>query len=210
MNSESSITDPKKMVARGAAREEGSLLEFEALVVKHMQELRRVAVRLTVSRVEADDLVQEVVLRAWSYRDTYQEGTNLRAWLYGILRNAFLTAHRHRQVEAGWAEKAAQQANARFEQQLCSAPQGETDMAKLSNEVAAAMAELPRDFRDVVRLVDVDELSYQEAASALGCPVGTVMSRLHRGRSVLKRRLRRYRDDIAPPRASRCAGHLGA
>jgi RNA polymerase sigma-70 factor (ECF subfamily) len=127
-------------------------------------------------------------------RAQFQVGTNLRAWLLRIVTNTFLTKYKRTVLERsllgsesldpvsdGWMSAAALQA--------LREPEAQAVRPMLEAEIRAALDELPEDFRMAVLLVDVQELSYKEAADALGCPVGTVMSRLHRGRRLLKGRL---------------------
>ena len=161
---------------------------FDRTVLSHRSAMLGTAMRLTRSRDEAEDLVQEAVLRAWMFFDRFEEGTNARAWLNRILVNTFINGYRRRrrehdvlaQVQAGLAREAWLPASHH-------AP-GE----ELGDEVQAALATLPREFRDVLVLVDRDETSYRDAARKLRCPIGTVMSRLHRARRALQARLGDY------------------
>lgn len=157
---------------------------FDAAVVRHRSELVGVATRLAGSRAEADDLVQEAMLRAWSFWDRFEEGTNGRAWMHRILFNTFVNGYRRRRRER---EILAQVA---IETAL-DTPRAATHDS-LSDEVEAALASLPADFKNVLVLVDIEELSYRDAADALRCPIGTVMSRLHRARRAMKLALADY------------------
>ncbi|MFO0693512.1 MAG: sigma-70 family RNA polymerase sigma factor [Polyangiales bacterium] len=150
-------------------------------------ELRRTAQRLTRSSIEAEDLVQETLERAYGAWGRFADGSNVRAWLHRILRNAFLDGVRRRRAERRALDSAAAQPR-----DLPSTPEHEVlhGVRPLSRAVEQALADLPEEFRDVVLLVGLRDYSYQEAADALGCPVGTVMSRLHRGRRALREKLR--------------------
>lgn len=162
---------------------------FEATVLTHQDELFGTAVRLTGSRSDADDLVQEAVMRAWAFWDRFETGTNARAWMHRILMNTFINGYRRKKRERDML------AEVRVQETRRPWWQHETRRARqdgVSDEVQAALASLPAEFRSVVILVDYDELTYQEVADTLQCPIGTVMSRLHRGRRILKRRLRNY------------------
>lgn len=162
---------------------------FRRTVLPHGEELYATAVRLTRSAAEADDLLQEALLRAWSFWDRFEPGTNARAWMHRILMNTFINGYRRRKREREVMAEVHREADAH-----CFRATVSRDPAAVSvgDEVEAALRSLPEEFREVVVLVDVDDLSYREVAETLGCPIGTVMSRLHRGRRVLKRRLRDY------------------
>jgi RNA polymerase sigma-70 factor, ECF subfamily len=161
--------------------------DFEHALRPLLANLRAAALRLTRNRADADDLLQEAVLRAWRFWDHYEPDTNLRAWLHRILRNAFVNRYRRgrreRDVLAEVRVVGAQRATGIEPAAM---------RASLSDEVAHGLDTLPSDFRAVLWAVDVDELSYREAAERLGCPVGTVMSRLHRARHGLAGSLQPY------------------
>jgi len=127
--------------------------------------------------------VQAAVLRALSFEQTFIPGTNLRAWLHQILESVFLTACRRKARE--------RRALSSLESDPCAWTRADAapPMRGMSPAVQSALASLPESFRDVVRLVDVEELSYRDAANRLEVPLGTVMSRLHRGRRMLASRL---------------------
>jgi RNA polymerase sigma-70 factor (ECF subfamily) len=171
-------------------REEGTVHEFRRAVLPYVEELYGAAVRLTRSRAEADDLLQETMLRAWSFRDRFEPGTNGRAWMHRILMNTFINGYRRKKREREVLAEVQGGGPAQpWPTEAVDELQSEDGV---SDEVQAALDDLPEEFRSVVLLIDRDELSYREVASALGCPIGTVMSRLHRGRRVLKHRLRDY------------------
>lgn len=168
--------------------------DFEDEVLRQLPSLLAVATRLTRNRAEAEDLVQDTCVKALRARDQYEPGSNLRAWCLKILRNTFINRYRRDGLERsvfdgpdadpladGWIG-----ANT-----LASMRDPEAGLLRpmLEEEIAQALRELPEEFRLVVVLCDVEELSYKEIASIVGCPVGTVMSRLHRGRRILKTRL---------------------
>src|SRR5690606_31061152 len=139
--------------------------------------------RMTGCRAEADDLVQEAVLRAWTFWERFQPGTNGRAWMHRILINTFINGYRRRRREREILGEIRRDAHvhAKGSRPL---PGG-----GLSDEVTAALSTLPEEFRQVLVLVDLDERSYKDAARALGCPIGTIMSRLHRARRAMKLKL---------------------
>jgi RNA polymerase sigma-70 factor (ECF subfamily) len=155
---------------------------FQPSVQPLLRGLRGSALRLTRNPYDADDLLQETTLRAWRFWAHYEPGSNLRAWLHRILLNTFVNGYRRARRER---EVLAQAKNASelFVGEIASAsPQD----AGLSDELARGLAELPADFRATLWAVAVDELSYREAAEALGCPIGTIMSRLHRARNAMQ------------------------
>ncbi|HEY8432323.1 MAG TPA: sigma-70 family RNA polymerase sigma factor [Sandaracinaceae bacterium] len=162
--------------------------EFDREVLRHRSELFGTALRLTGSRAEAEDLVQEAVLRAWTFWERFQPGTNGRAWMHRILVNTFINGYRRRRREREILGEMGRDAREEgWERTLRPVP-GEG----LGDEVSAALSALPEEFRKVLVLVDLDDRSYKDAARALGCPIGTVMSRLHRARRAMKRRLSEY------------------
>lgn len=166
--------------------------DFDRCVLGHLDELYGTAVRLTGSRADAEDLVQEAVMRAWAFWDRFEAGTNARAWIHRILMNTFINGYRRRKRERDML------AEVRVEERRRPWWQHESRRARqdgVSDEVEAALASLPDEFRAVVLLVDYNELTYKEVAGVLDCPIGTVMSRLHRGRRILKRRLRSYAEE---------------
>jgi RNA polymerase sigma-70 factor (ECF subfamily) len=148
-----------------------------------MRTLYAVAVRLTRKPEDASDVVQETLLRAYRTFGSFQPGTNARAWLLKILHTVFLNRNRKERRSAGWLplEEVEERLPA------AAAPVGGVPPAA---ELEWALRTLPEPFRVAVLMVDVQGLTYEEAAEALACPVGTVRSRLHRARVMLIERLR--------------------
>ena len=148
-------------------------------LVKLQPELFGRAMRMTRSRELAEDLVQDTVERAIRFQDQYKPDTNLRAWVHQILFSVFVTRCRRSRLERN--------ALANLSTDPCSwtTPDHAPEMAELSPPVKRALDELPAGFRKAVVLVDIEEMSYKAAAKELRVPVGTVMSRLHRGRRAL-------------------------
>lgn len=149
------------------------------------RELYAHALRLTRSVSQAEDLVQDTVERALRFENRFQPGTNLRAWAHQILVNQFISGCRRHRREG--------RALAALSSDPCAwtASQSELPaMRELSQSTQRAIDDLPPRFRRIVELVDVEELSYKAAADRLGVPIGTVMSRLHRGRRLLADALR--------------------
>ena len=137
------------------------------------------ALRMSRSQQTAEDLVQDTVERAIRFEAQYQPGTNLRAWVYQILFSVFVTRCRRGRRERSALDVLSADPCA------WTMPEARAEMVELSPPVARALEALPKGFRDAVVLVDIEELSYKDAARRLGVPVGTVMSRLHRGRRAL-------------------------
>lgn len=162
---------------------------FDRHVLSHRSELLAAGIRLAGSRAEAEDLVQEAVMRAWVFWHRFEPGTNGRAWMHRILLNTFINGYRKRRRERDvLAAVQVEELRALGWDARVSRTPGEA----LGDEVSAAMARLPEEFRRVLVLVDLEEQSYRDTALALGCPIGTVMSRLHRARAAMKRELGRY------------------
>lgn len=162
---------------------------FDAAVARHTPALREAARRLTGSRDEADDLVQDAVMRAWTFWDRFEPGSNARAWLHRILVNTFINAYRKQRRERELFRLAAEESRreARTAVEYVGAMR-----EGVGDEVGTALSALPAEFRAVVELVDLADLSYREVATELGCPIGTVMSRLHRARKHLQEMLADY------------------
>lgn len=179
--------------ARRVASEARDRVRFEEEALGFADQVYRVARRLVGSREEAEDLVQDTYARAFRSWRSYTPGTNMRAWLLRILTNLNLDRGRKIQrtpdiqpLEEGDYFLANKLAAAEGEQVL----DQDLVVEKLSQDsVVDALAAVPHDFRDVVVLVDIGEFSYADAAQILDVPIGTVMSRLHRGRRILKQRL---------------------
>jgi RNA polymerase sigma-70 factor, ECF subfamily len=160
----------------------------------HLPQLRRMARWYAGDPDEADDLVQDTLLLALRFIDTYEEGTNLRAWLLRVMRNRHISLARRRSLERRVLEQEGAHALTAWSvgdmgRRTMEAGGGVDKDLSLSDPVALAMDELRPEFKDAVWLCDVEDLSYAEAAQRLACPVGTIMSRLHRGRRALRRRL---------------------
>jgi RNA polymerase sigma-70 factor (ECF subfamily) len=151
---------------------------------------------MTRNPSDAEDLVQETFLRAYRAYDSYQEGTNLRAWLYRILTNTFINWYRARQrrpseVDVDEVEDLYLYRRLGGAQAGAAARSTETEVLEriTDDEVREALEALPETFRLAVYLADVEGFSYQEIADMMGTPIGTVMSRIHRGRKALQRSL---------------------
>jgi RNA polymerase sigma-70 factor (ECF subfamily) len=168
-------------------------VRFEEEALELSDQVYNVARRLAGSREEAEDLVQETYARAFRAWKSYQPGTNLRAWLFRILTN--LNIDRGRRVQRTPDMQPLEESDYFLYNKLqesTSEPNADESrvVERLSqNDTVTALADLPHDFRDVVLLVDLADFTYSDAAQILDIPIGTVMSRLHRGRRILKRTL---------------------
>jgi RNA polymerase sigma-70 factor, ECF subfamily len=184
---------PTSAETRRLAEVARNRVRFEEEALELSDQVYRVARRLVGSREEAEDLVQDTYARAFRAWQQYQPGTNLRAWLFRILTN--LNIDRGRRVQREPDSQPLEEGDYFLYNQLESSigdenPDEERVIERLSQSVVVeALAEVPHNFRDVVVLVDIGEFSYADAAQILDIPVGTVMSRLHRGRRVLKKNL---------------------
>jgi len=155
---------------------------FEAEAMPHLNDIFRTASRMLGERARAEDVVQEVYLQAWKSFARFEPGTNCRAWLYKILFHC-VNHHRRKWFRFPLLKEAEEflEANLTYEAPV---PEHLTD-----EEILAALDAIPGDFRAVVLLVDVEEFAYKEAAEILSVPIGTVMSRLSRGRKLLREQL---------------------
>ena len=164
--------------------------EREALV--HMDAVYRVALRLAGNAADADDLVQETMLKAYRSWHQYQQGTNAKGWLLTILRNSFINEYRRRTRHPETVDVDTIEPFAVLSEDQDEDPQGRFFDQIVDEEVQRAVDGLPEVFREALVLSDVEGLNYQEIAGILGVPVGTVKSRLFRARRLLKERLYRY------------------
>ena len=177
--------------ARRIAEQERDRVRFEEEVLELSDQVYRVARRLVPTREEAEDLVQDTYARAFRSWRSYTPGTNLRAWLLRILTN--LNIDRGRREQRTPATQPMEEGDYFLYNKLEESTDSDDEervVERLSQEgVVQALSAVPHDFRDVIVLVDIGDFSYHEAAQILDIPIGTVMSRLHRGRRVLKSEL---------------------
>jgi len=168
--------------------------EFTALVAPHMPRLFRLGMRMTRQPSESSDLVQEALCRAWANWDRFDQGGSVGAYLARIVVNTFISKHRHARVVHAAAARSdlVEHLFNRGRMQEANAPEGSWHSSLLSDEVHDALDALPTHYRDVVDLVDLEGQAYKEAADALEIPLGTVMSRLHRARRLMREHLIDY------------------
>lgn len=157
--------------------------EFERKAMPHLRILYGVARQMADPQV-AEDLVQETYLRAWKYFESFDPETNPRAWLFRILRNVWLDRCHKSRLEFPLPDESGGAVEPYYDWE------GDYLAAEFSEEMDRALSALPDEYRWAVLLADVEEFSYQEIAGIMQCPIGTVMSRINRGRRMLARQLR--------------------
>jgi RNA polymerase sigma-70 factor (ECF subfamily) len=197
------------------AHERVSDEEFETLLMEALEPAYRLALRLSGSSDDAQDLVQEAALRASRFRQTFQRGTSFKSWFYRIIVNQFYTGTRRRKNTTTTSLDSLNDATdiflfARSAEAGLLRPDADPAASVVSrmaeDDVARALATLPEEFRTVATLYFIDDLSYQEIADILGVPIGTVRSRLHRGRHMLQKQLWRVAEELGIVPASTMAG----
>jgi RNA polymerase sigma-70 factor, ECF subfamily len=173
--------------------------EFRAEAFPHKDILFNFALRTTGNRDDAQDLLQETFMKAFRFWDKFEKGTNMRAWLFRIMKNSYINRYRKETREPGMVDYDDVE---NFYDSIRDDSTDSNDLQKsmynnmLSDEVVEALQALPEDFRTVVILCDIEQLTYDEIAEFLNCPIGTVRSRLHRGRKMLQEMLAGYAKDI--------------
>jgi RNA polymerase sigma-70 factor (ECF subfamily) len=181
--------------ARPASLSEEDIERFQAEALPLLDSLYGAALRMTRNPADAEDLVQETMLRAYRAFDRFEPGTNLKAWLFRILTNAYINTYRKRQREP---QKVSQDQVEDFDlyqelknhdNQFGETPESIVLDSLLDSDIVRAIEDLPEQFRLAVVLSDMEGFSYAEMAEIMDVPMGTVMSRLHRGRKALQRRL---------------------
>ncbi|HEX9654111.1 MAG TPA: sigma-70 family RNA polymerase sigma factor [bacterium] len=186
-----SVTSDRRVIDRDRMK------RFEILALPVMNKLYNTAIRMTHDRNDAEDLVQDTYLKAWRYFDRFELGTNFHAWIFRIMVNNFINAYRKNlpQSKRSDFELTFQKVSNSDSVEL---PAGDAihphvDYHSLFDDyISTALEKLPSQFRLVVLLSDVNDLKYKEIAEVLDCPIGTVMSRLNRGRQMLMKSLQGY------------------
>jgi len=172
---------------------------FDRELLPHIDALTTFAYHLTYNEEDAKDLVQETFMKAYRAITSYDEGTNAKAWLFKILKNAYINQYR---------KKSRRPAKVDFEEFIGYQDSEDTSIAEyqdlreeifenlLGDEVTTAINALPIDFRTVILLCDVEDFTYEEIAKIIDIPIGTVRSRLHRARNMLKEKLKNYAESL--------------
>ncbi len=171
--------------------------DFTSGELPYRRQLYKTALRMTRSLEDAEDLLQETYLKAWKYYERYTEGTNLRAWLFRIMKNSFINNYRKKklrprsidfdEVREGLEDAIAEKADIDPDN-----PEVSYLSSEIDGGVREALMDLPHKYKIVVALADLQGLSYKEIAAVTDVPLGTVMSRLYRGRRLLERALLEY------------------
>jgi len=164
--------------------------EFEESALQYMDSLYSAALRMTRNESEAQDLVQDAYLRSYRFFDKFQKGTNLKAWLFKILKNIYINKYRRESKRPQMVDVSDVEASGDL--MVSTTPEDEIFDKLLDDDITRAMSDLPEDFRLAIILSDLEGFSYKEIAEILDCPIGTVMSRLHRGRRLLRDSLYEY------------------
>ena len=167
---------------------------FEEAALEHLDALYGAALRLTRDPSEAEDLVQDALVRAYRFQHHFELGTNLKAWLLRILTNTFINHYRRsvRERRVLDTEEGTPVGDGVMSRAAMRGLTDSTAVAQeglLRDEILAALDNLPEDYRMMIVLADIEELSYKEIAEAVGVPIGTVMSRLHRARKLMQKQL---------------------
>ncbi len=169
---------------------------FNREFMPHINSMYNFAFRLTMDEDDANDLVQDTYLKAFRFIASFERGTNAKAWLFRILKNSFINDYRKRSKEPSKVDyqevETTYNSDDGLETQVTSDLRTESVQDLIGDEVANALNALPVDFRTVIILCDIEGFTYEEMAKILDIPIGTVRSRLHRARNLLKDKLRNY------------------
>lgn len=169
--------------------------EFNTEMIPHMDSLYNFAIRLANDPSDAEDLVQDTIVKAYRFFSSYERGTNAKAWLFRILKNSYINNYRKQSKQP---YKVDYDEISTYYESVRSERSDTTDMEQimyrelLDDEVTRALNKLPEDFRTVVLLCDIEGFTYEEIANMLDVPIGTIRSRLHRGRNLLRTSLSQY------------------
>ena len=169
--------------------------EFETEIIPHLDAMYNFALRLTANPDDAEDLVQESIVKAFRFFNRYEQGTNAKAWLFHIVKNSFINDYRKRTkqpYQVDYHEIDSYYETVRSEQSDTTDLQAIMFRELLDDDITMALSRLPEDFRLVVMMSDIEDFTYEEIANMLDVPIGTVRSRLHRGRKMLKSGILNY------------------
>jgi RNA polymerase sigma-70 factor, ECF subfamily len=169
--------------------------DFNDEIIPHLDALYNFGLRLTSEPNDAEDLVQDTIVKAYRFFDSYEKGTNAKAWLFRILKNSYINNYRKKSKkpqEVDYDEVATFYETIRAERTETSDLEDKMFRELIDDDISNALDEIPEDFRTVVLLCDVEDFTYEEIANMLDVPIGTIRSRLHRGRNLLKAQLMEY------------------
>ncbi|MDZ7691558.1 MAG: sigma-70 family RNA polymerase sigma factor [Balneolaceae bacterium] len=169
--------------------------DFEEEIIPHLDALYNFALRLTSDPNDAEDLVQDTIVKAFRFFSSYEKGTNAKAWLFRILKNSYINNYRKESKQPNqvdYDEVSTFYETIRAERTDTSDLEDRMFRELIDDDISNALEELPEDFRTVVLLCDVEGFTYEEIANMLDVPIGTIRSRLHRGRNLLKAELMDY------------------
>jgi RNA polymerase sigma-70 factor (ECF subfamily) len=166
--------------------------DFNSAKLPYYDQLYKTALRMTRSVQESEDLLQETYLKAFRYYSGFEEGTNLKAWLFRIMKNNFINGYRKRKIQPPQVELDELRDSGDLDGLAEVSPETAALSEEMDNDVARAINALPHDYKMALLLVDIQGHTYQEVADILAVPVGTVMSRLYRGRTKVEKALLIY------------------
>lgn len=169
--------------------------DFNDEIIPHLDALYNFGLRLTSDPNDAEDLVQDTIVKAYRFFSSYEKGTNAKAWLFRILKNSYINNYRKKSKkpqEVDYDEVATFYETIRAERTETSDLEDKMFRELIDDDISKALDDIPEDFRTVVLLCDVEDFTYEEIANMLDVPIGTIRSRLHRGRNLLKAQLLEY------------------
>lgn len=169
--------------------------DFNEEIIPHLDALHNFGLRLTSDPNDAEDLVQDTIVKAYRFFSSYEKGTNAKAWLFRILKNSYINNYRKKSKkpqEVDYDEVATFYETIRAERTETSDLEDKMFRELIDDDISKALNDIPEDFRTVVLLCDVEDFTYEEIANMLDVPIGTIRSRLHRGRNLLKAQLLEY------------------
>ncbi|TVR29930.1 MAG: sigma-70 family RNA polymerase sigma factor [Balneolaceae bacterium] len=169
--------------------------DFNEEIIPHLDALYNFGLRLTSDPNDAEDLVQDTIVKAYRFFSSYEKGTNAKAWLFRILKNSYINNYRKKSKkphEVDYDEVASFYETIRADRTETSDLEDKMFRELIDDDLSRALEKIPEDFRTVVLLCDVEDFTYEEIANMLDVPIGTIRSRLHRGRNLLKAQLMEY------------------
>lgn len=172
--------------------------DFNEEIIPHLDALYNFGLRLTYDPNDAEDLVQDTIVKAYRFFSSYEKGTNAKAWLFRILKNSYINNYRKKSKkpsQVDYDEVSSFYETIRDERTDTSDLEDTMYRELIDDDITKALDDIPEDFRTVVLLCDVEDFTYEEIANMLDVPIGTIRSRLHRGRNLLKAQLMEYAEN---------------